>query len=343
MRVADGRAAAREWVAEHVAGRADFRGAFFTGSAAAAADDDVLLPTSDVDVTVLLAAAVAPPKLGKVRDRGVLLDITFLPFDALADADAIASNYYLAPSFRHGQLIADPTGRLRAVQDRIAPRFDALDGVRRRSEHVFGLMTSRLGALDASLPWHELVAAWMFPTSLATQVVLVAARRAPTVRRRYLAARAALATIGHTDYYASLLRQLGCADCDQATVQRHLDELAGAFDEAAAVARTPFFFCSDVTAEARPISIDGSQELIDSGDHREAVFWIVATFARCLQILAADAPQYTYERADALFRDAVGHLLGLGTPTDLLARRDEVLAGLPALRRTAAELETATE
>ncbi|MGI8882584.1 MAG: hypothetical protein ACR2KJ_19185 [Jatrophihabitans sp.] len=342
MRVADGRSAAREWVTEHVAGQGDFRGAFFTGSAAAATDDEVLPPTSDVDVTVLLATDAAPPKLGKVCADGVLLDITFLPFDAVADADAVAGNYYLAPSFRHGQLIADPTGRLRAVQDRIAPRFAAPDEVWRRSEHVFGLMTSRLGALNTSLSWHELVMSWMFPTSLATQVVLVAARRAPTVRRRYLAAGAVLTALDHADYYATLLRQLGCADCDPVTVQRHLDELAVVFDEAAAVARTPFFFSSDVTVEARPISIDGSQDLIDSGDHREAVFWVVATFARCLQILDADAPP-RYQRADALFRHAVEELLGLVTPTELLARRDMVQVELPMLRRTAAHLETATE
>ncbi|MFJ4922952.1 hypothetical protein [Streptomyces sp. NPDC088725] len=40
----------------------------------------------------------------------------------------------------------------------------------------------------------------------------------------------------------------------------------------------------------RPIAIDGSRELIDGGLHREAVFWIVAAFARCHTVLAADAP-----------------------------------------------------
>ena len=35
-----------------------------------------------------------------------------------------------------------------------------------------------------------------------------------------------------------------------------------------------------ITPAARPIAIDGSRELIEAGAHREAVFWIVATFAR---------------------------------------------------------------
>lgn len=83
---------------------------------------------------------------------------------------------------------------------------------------------------------------------------------------------------------------LGCQELDQDRAGRHLDSLAGTFDTAAAVARTPFFFSSDITPAARRIAIDASGELIRSGRHREAVFWMVATFARCHKILAADAP-----------------------------------------------------
>lgn len=75
--------------------------------------------------------------------------------------------------------------------------------------------------------------------------------------------------------------------------QHHLRELATTFDATVQVAKTPFFFSSDITPTARPIAIDGSQRLIDSGDHHEAVFWIIATFARCHTILAADAPNCT--------------------------------------------------
>ncbi len=342
MLVDDGRSAARSWVAGHAAARPDFRGAFFTGSAAAAPATAELARTSDVDVTVVLAAADVPPKPGKLRSGGALLDVTYLSLHALADPDEVAGNYYLAPSFRTDQVIADPTGQLGILRERIAATFDASEQVLRRCANVFGMLQSRLHELDAAAPWHELITAWMFPTSLTTQVVLTAARRPPTVRRRYLDAREVLTRHGDPETYQALLWQLGCADCDRGTVQRHLETLAGSFDDAAAVARTPFFFSSDITAEARAVSIDGSQELIDAGNHREAVFWIVATFARCQQILVADASADVRERGAARFGAAVRDLLGLGAPGDLRARRDQLNSFLPALQHTAEKLVAAT-
>jgi len=105
-------------------------------------------------------------------------------------------------------------------------------------------------------------------------------------------------------------------------VARHFDRLAGVFDEAAAVGRTRFFFSSAISAQARVVAIDGSRALVDAGDHREAVFWVVATFARCRQVLAADAGR-AGERA---FREAVGELLGVHGPDDLRARAAATLA-----------------
>ena len=54
------------------------------------------------------------------------------------------------------------------------------------------------------------------------------------------------------------------------------------------MATTRFLFSGDITPQARGVAIGGSQALIDRGDHRDAMFWIVATFARCHAILAAE-------------------------------------------------------
>jgi hypothetical protein len=103
-------------------------------------------------------------------------------------------------------------------------------------------------------------------------------------------------------------------------------------------ARTPFLFSSDLTATARPIAIDGSQTLIDSGDHREAVFWIIATFARCHTILATDAPRL-HEALAPAFRAAVADL-GISSTHDLLHRAEEVTRFLPRLWRTTENILT---
>ncbi|MFV5993436.1 hypothetical protein ACNPQM_13545 [Streptomyces sp. NPDC056231] len=160
--------------------------------------------------------------------------------------------------------------------------------------------------------------------------------RNPTVRLRYLAAREVLTEYGHPSLYPELLELLGCAQLSAPTVRQHLSELTRTFDATAAVARTPFFFSNDLTAQARPIAVDGSRLLVDRGDHREAVFWIIATFARCHTVLAADAPGLHTARMPA-FRAAVADL-GITSTGDLLRRGAEVGRFLPRLRRTAEEI-----
>ncbi|MFB7847345.1 hypothetical protein ACFYXP_06125 [Streptomyces sp. NPDC002466] len=333
MRVGTARSAAVQWVAEHARPDAGFRGACFSGSTVGLPDDAELSPFSDVDVVVVTAAPGPPAGPGKFRFRDALLEVSHLPWDELASADAVLSSYHLAGSFRRDTVIDDPTGRLRELRADVSRRFAEPSWVHRRCLDAEHRIESRLAALDASAPFHEQVTSWLFPTGVTTHVLLVAALRNPTVRLRYPAAREVLDAYGQAHLYPELLELLGCARLSARRTGHHLDELARTFDAAAAVARTPFFFSGDITAGARPVAIDGSRHLVERGDHREAVFWIVATFARCHTVLAADAPELHRARLPA-FREAVADL-GIASTEDLLRRGEEVIAFLPRLRRTA--------
>lgn len=309
---------AAAWVRGTVSARRDVVGAFFSGSTVEMKPSDSLPVASDVDVVLVLEASQIPAKPGKLRHGGVLIEVTYLSRDDLADPQVVAETYVLAPSFARDTIIYDPTGLLRRVHQRVSARFADPELVQRRVDGVRAKSLSGLVGLGSSSPWHEQVNAWLFSSSLATHAVLVAGLRNPTVRLRFLAARQVLTAHRLDDFYPRLLSLNGCAGTTAAATQHHLDELARSFDLAAEVARTPFFFSSDITAEARPIAIDGSQQLIDSGNHREAVFWIMATFARCRQILTADAPdaEETFEQAYAA---AAEDLCGVRTSADLRA------------------------
>jgi hypothetical protein len=337
VRADQAREVAAGWVAARAHQLPGFRGAFLSGSLPGLSDEEDLPATSDVDLTVVLAGREVPPKPGKLARDGVLLEVTYLPEDQLDDVDVVARTYYLAPSFRGGCIVSDPTGRLAALERAVAEQFGRPDQVRARCADVLLRVEHGLRAVTASSPWHDEVTSWLFPASLTTQVVLVATGLTPTVRRRYLRARQVLDVVGRPDVYARLLELIGCAHVDGALAQHHLDRMAAAFDRAAAVARTRFAFSNDVTADARPVAVDGSQELIDSGDAREAVFWIVATFARCQKILAADAPDLERQGA-AGFADTVQQLLGLDGPAALLDRRRDNLESLGEWRATAEAL-----
>ncbi|WP_328897081.1 hypothetical protein [Streptomyces sp. NBC_00236] len=335
MRIGAARAAAVRWVATHARPVAGYRGAYFSGSTVGRPDDAELPPSSDVDVVVVTEEDDPPAKPGKLRHEGVLLEITYVPWAELRDPETVLSSYHLAGSFRRDTVIDDPTGGLRVLYADVAPRFAERDWVRRRCLDARQRVEGRLAAFDASVPFHEQVPAWMFPTGVTTHVLLVAALRNPTVRLRYRAVRDVLTSYGQPELYRELLELLGCADVSADLVRHHLAELTRTFDATVPVARTPFFFSSDLTRQARPIAVDGSLELIDLGEHREAVFWIVATLARCHAVLAVDDPALHAERLPA-FRAAVADLTGITGTADLLERRDEVLRFLPRLD-TAAE------
>jgi hypothetical protein len=347
--VGEGRAAAARWVAAHAAGTADYRGAFFTGSTVGVPDAAPLPPTSDVDVVLVTAEEVAPPKIGKFRHGGVLLEVSHIAEREVADPERVLADYPLAPSFAAGAVLDDPTGRLRALSAWVAERFAHRSWVERRCDHARRRIESRLAALtDAALtgpreggaPEPDFAAAltgWLFATGVTTHVLLVAALRNPTVRLRYPAVREVLSGYGFGGEYPGLLALLGCEDLPAEVARRHLGTVEAAFEAAARVARTAFPFSADLTAEARAVAVEGSRELVGRGEQREAVFWMVATLARCQTVLRADAPAAAREWEPA-FRAAVAELTGVAGPADLPGRAARTAGAVPGVMRLAGRI-----
>ena len=319
---------ARRWVIEEAANRPGFCGAFFHGSSNWLPDEAGLAATSDLDVVIV--SPDPPAKPGKFIHRDVLLDVSFLPSERLRSPERVLGDYHLAGSFRVASVISDPSGRLTRLQEAVARDFAECRWVRARCEHAKRHALAHLRSRDESAPFHDQVTAWLFAAGVTTHVLLVAGLRNPTVRRRYLAARALLADYGHLDLYETLLEVLGCARMTRARVERHLAELAGAFDAAAAVVNTPFVFAADISEVARPIAIDGCRELIEGGAHREAVFWLAATAARCQKVLDHDSPAELREWYRPGFRHLLGDL-GIESVADIRRRGEAVEDGLPRI------------
>lgn len=333
LKVASARKAAIHWVNHCAVGEDWFRGAYFSGSTVGMLDDQELPTASDVDVVVVTAHAEPPLKLGKFIYQGALLEVTYLPWDLFTSAEEVLASYHLAGSFRVNTIIADPTGYLGQLQRKVSHHFSEREWVLRRCRNVRKKIEGGLQGIDPGAPFHQQVMAWLFSTGVTTHLLLVAALRNPTVRLRYLKAREVLEEYGCADLYPRLLELLGCLHMTPHLMEQHLDGLTRTFDATAAVARTPFFFSTDITPEARPIAIEGSRELIRTGNHREAVFWMVATFARCHTILAADAPDLEKRLAPDFRRMTAD--LGISSSEDILGRAREVLEFLPRLWETA--------
>ncbi len=333
MIVSEAKDRARRWVLEEGSKLPAFQGAYFTGSVTWLAGDVHLPAASDVDLHVVLEGSEPPEKLGKFVYDGALLEVSFSTFEQLGSAEQILGDHQRAGAFRAPNTISDPSGRLTELQIAVSSEYADRDWVHKRCEHARNHALRYTHALDASVPFPHQVTIWAFAAGVMTHVLLVAGLKNPTVRLRYLAVRELLANYGLSDFYETLLEPLGCARLSARDVGRHLDTLAAAFDAAAGALRTPVFFASDISSQSRHIAIDGSRELIERGDHREAVFWMLATYARCQQVFAADAPD-GQEQHEAGLRDLLRDL-GIATFADLERRVARVEVLLPRVSEVA--------
>ena len=325
---------ARQWVTEEGIKLSGFQGAFLTGSITWLSDDADLPAASDVDLFVVLDGSAPPEKLGKFVYHDALLEVSFTTFEQLGSAEQLLADHQRAGAFRAPNTISDPSGRLTELKIAVSKEYAKRDWVRKRCERARDHVLRYVRYLDASPPFHEAVIIWAFATGILTHVLLVAGLKNPTVRLRYLAVRELLAGYGLGDFYQTLLEPLGCANLSGGEVARHLPALEDAFDTASAALTTPIFFAGDISAGARHIAIDGSRELIERGDHREAIFWMLVTYARCQHVLATDAPAAAYEKHDAGLRGLL-HDLGIASFSDLASRVAQVEAILPRVSEVA--------
>lgn len=331
MRIERAREIARQWVLDEGTGLPGFGGAFLTGSVLWADPDDELAPHSDVDVMVVADPEAGAGHLGKFRYEGVLLEVSTMA--APRSVHDVLSDYHLAGSLHLPGLLADPTGRLAEIQRGVARDFAERPWVLARCTAAMDRVRAWLNGIDESAPLPAQVTSWLFGTGVTTHVLLVAGLRNPTVRRRYAAVRDLLGEHGRLDQHESLLDLLGCAHLGRAQVEGHLAVLEKVFDATAPLRVPGYRFDTDISPAARPSAIDGTRELIDSGRHREAVFWLVATYARCLDKRAL-AGERGYEDG---FRELLADL-GAATRADRRRRADRVLAALPELWHTATAL-----
>lgn len=316
-----------------------FLGAYVAGSVTVMPADDRLPASSDVDIS-LVVEEPPPQKLGKFLFGGALLEVSFVPAAQLQSAGQILGHFQVAPAIASARILADPSGHLTRLQLAVARAFARQEWVERRCAHAQEKSLHFLAGADAEQPFHQRVSAWLFGTSLTTHVLLAAGLRPPTVRKRYVAARALLAEHNRLDFYEELLGLLGCSDWTPTQTARHLQAVAAAFDAASKHLRTPYRFAADLSPAARPVAIDGSRELIVQGLHREAVYWLVATSARCQWVFGHDAPPAVQARFRADFRALLAEL-GIENGADLQARSGQVRQFLPRLGRVAEEIMTA--
>ena len=338
MLVKDAKDRARQWVAEEGSRVPGYCGAFHTGSTTWLADDAELPAGSDVDVALVRSGPVGTDKIGKFHYRGVILEVTDQPIAQFESAERVLAHYYMAGNFRLPNVIADPSGQLTKLQAQVSAEFARRHWVRQRCEHAQENASQTLQGLDPAAPFLDQSLTCLLSAGVTTYVLLVAGLRNVTVRKRYLLTRQLLSDYGQDAFYERLLEILGSARMTATKVRQHLDALTPAFDRASMVVGAPFFWSSDISADSRPIAIDGTGDLIERGDHREAVFWLAVTYGKCLKVLEHGAPAEA-ERFRPGYRSLLGDL-GVGSLADVAGRASQIRELQPLVWQMAEHIMT---
>ncbi|MBE1442084.1 hypothetical protein [Paenibacillus sp. OAS669] len=214
MNIGTARAASMEWVIQYTSQEAWFMGAYFSGSTVGQSNDAMMPIGSDIDIVVVTSEENPPLKPGKFIYLGALIEITFLSWNQISSTEEVLASYHLAGSLRMDTIIADPTGQLREVQQKVERHFAERGWVRRRCENARQKIEHGLRSIDRTAPWHDQIMAWLFMTGVTTHILLVAALRNPTVRLRYLAAYNVLQEFGRTDIYSGIVEVTGLRALD---------------------------------------------------------------------------------------------------------------------------------
>ena len=339
MKKEEARQIAQNWVETHRQEYPQAMGAYIAGSYLETPPGALWPESSDVDIVLVFPQGACPPKLGKFRENSLLLEVSCLEEGEFSTIEKVLSTHYLAYALQAGEILYDPQGCLARLHRQAAAQYAQPKWVNARCEAFYQRIAQSVSGYDPqAMTLPQKVNGWAFTTGITCFPVLLAALGNCTVRKRYTAARQALEAYGLGGHYPRLLQLLAPHPLGDRVLSQHMDQLEETFYLACA-SRGPsagYAFRSDISPEGAAVAIGGSRQLIASAHPEDAVFWMLATFARCHIILDMDDPGASTQRLPALW--AFLRDLGIGREEDFGLRLAQLADFLPALRAIAGEV-----
>ncbi len=332
LSVRQAKAIAHRWVEEAGSRTAGFQGAFFAGSINWMQDGDPFPSTSDVDVKIVVDDAVGLPEVTRelLFIDDVALEVVYMSSKWFQSSSAILSDYRSACTFAKPNLILDRSQYLARLQREVMENYAGHAWIRKRCEQAFSELKRSLTMMNETQAIHDQVSSWVFTLIFLAHLFLVADLRNPTMRKCLVSVRETLSRYRLMPQFETMLEFLGCADKGREQVEGLLAACSNSFQAAVEVVRTPFFNTNLLRPEARPLALDGSQELIEQGAHRETVLWILVIHSWCQKALSNDGPAQMRDRLGVHYRTLLD-ALGIGSWAKLKARQATIEALLPRI------------
>lgn len=283
----------REWVETDAAHLPNFAGAYLWGGITALEADAPFKLWRDLDVVVVLTEG-APEDEGEVFYKGLSIEIIHKNLDEHYDADAALANPSAGPNLAATTILADPTGALTLLQQRVAaafaqPRWIAarVDAEARDAQAALDAMVAA-DRLAADTPAQRMDAVRNVLSALSGMLAVAQLAR-PTTRRTIALLGELLAAQGRPDLLEEALQVMGSASMTEVGVRALLDDALNGVARAAQVYQTPIPYGFALRTHLLPYYREGALEMIDEGQHREAMYWVSCLDTAYLA-LANDAP-----------------------------------------------------
>lgn len=291
MNVGQVKEIAKEWVEERASQLPGFYGAYFAGSINRLPEDALFHMYKDVDIRILLENYNQNKrKHNKFLYKGILLEPVFVDLEGYRSSKELLSSldaYDLAVE----SIISDPTGLLTEMQKVVAKEYAQRRWVKKRCEQVKKEILDNLKKLNETSSVDEAEDVFYhIPLDLAN-LIAIAYLKPRTIRRCFVQIKELLKNQNQLALYESVLAVLGCSNMTLKQVRVLFQESVKAFDRAVAVRHTPYIVEFNIQSCVRPFFVEGTQQIIREGNHREAIWPILLFHLWSNAVIQNDAPE----------------------------------------------------
>lgn len=322
--------AVQKWLAESGCRIPGYAGAYLAGSFLEHDPGADWPADSDIDVMILCREDPVP-QADKFHYEGTLIEASYMHVREFADPERVLTVHYLAYALSHAMILGDPDSLLAPLCAFVQAEYARPERLRARWRTMISEIRRDCGPVDPERPFHMQAMGWLFTASKSVFPLLIAAGRNCTVRKRLGAARAALEKIGRAEIMDEILPHLLGENFDPSCLAAHVNALESAF-EAACRSDGPsrdYRFRSDISPDNASLSVGWCHGMLKTAHPEDCVFWLGATWTRCLTILCMDEnPAYAghLENLKSFLAD-----LGISSTESFTARLAALESFLPRL------------
>ena len=342
MIVSEVRKIAIEWAMEYFNSLPRVQGALFAGSINDRRDDSEWTDGSDVDIYFYQSGEITP-RAPKLLFRELIMEPSHHPADLLLNTDKILGDPHQATHIARGNIICDPNGLLKKTQQTVKPQLTELEWIHKRMMWAYSNAESKLTGCIKSTTERDMGLIISFSLGVRNIAALpaIAALRNPTLRRCAVVSRDILSQYGYDHLHEEMLDIYGSRSATPSAVRALIPPLMELFRRASVVSNTPFFFSFEFEPAAEPLFQNGIQEMIDSGDHREAMLFVLFLHAVCGQAIAFDGTEQDKLLFQKVFNNT-NALVGGQSLADIHERSRRSMAFLPSMMKACESIAKAS-